>query len=90
MNLFRSIKGSPKVSMPAKVLKDSGVSIFAIGIGDFILDEELADIASDPDDVFVQETTFDELPSVFAEIRDDLCRGKSVWARQTLGSNNFP
>ena len=66
----------PKPADPANALKTMGVSIFAIGIGDYVLEDELAAISSDPDKVFVKETTFDELPNVFTEIRDDLCRSK--------------
>ena len=68
-------QGQPAISEPAKALKDSGVSIFAIGIGDSAEQGELAEISSDPDEVYLQETTFDELPAVYSEIRDELCRG---------------
>lgn len=53
-------QGSP-VGPPAQVLKDMGVSIFAIGVGSGISETQLKQIASDPDSDYVYHRTFDNL-----------------------------
>ena len=64
-----------KVDDPAKRLRDMGVHIIAVGVGDAD-DKELKEIASDPDDENVFATSFDSIIGLAGSILEDVCKGE--------------
>ena len=69
-------KSMDDVTGPAQTLRDSGVTIFAIGVGRGIDKNELKNIATDPDEehMFVVQK-FDDLDSIIKTIKDKACQG---------------
>ena len=64
------------VMAPARSLRDMGVKIIAIGLGDHINKRQLANIASDPDDSNMFFTEFDNLQPLIPKIQKAACIGK--------------
>lgn len=64
-----------KVDDPAKRLRDMGVHIIAVGVGDAD-DKELKEIASDPDDENVFTTSFESIIDLAGSILEDVCKGE--------------
>ena len=64
-----------KVEDPAEHLRDMGVHIIAVGVGDADY-KELEDIASDPDDENVFTTSFDSIVNLAGSILEDVCKGE--------------
>lgn len=69
-------KSGDPVLQPAQKLRDSGVTVFSIGIGKQFVAKELNDMATDPDSEHVITTGFDQLDSVVKKIKDKACQGK--------------
>lgn len=59
----------------ADLLKNTGVTVIAIGIGSGIKQTELQNIATDPQHVF-NVSGFDALKSIVQELQDKACGGK--------------
>ncbi|XP_005097989.1 collagen alpha-1(XII) chain-like [Aplysia californica] len=58
-------QNSPDTRAQAKALKDSGIFMFAIGVGPYVDDQELKDIASAPSENFMFTIAgYDTLPSI--------------------------
>ena len=65
-----------KVTFPAKALRDSGVNVFAIGIGHYN-PEELKDIATDPDkDHVIGMSSFNDLAGWVDKLSAVSCDGE--------------
>ena len=60
---------------PAKNLRDMGVHIISVGVGDADY-QELKEIASDPDDENVFTTSFDSIVNLAGSILEDVCKGE--------------
>ena len=69
-------QSSDDVTKPAQMLRDSGVTIFALGVGRHAVESELNSISTDPDaqHTFVVES-FDALTSIIQTIKDRACQG---------------
>ena len=63
------------VTQPAKALRDSGVTIYSLGIGKNFNSNQLNDMASDPDSDHVFTADFTQLDSVVQQIKNQACKG---------------
>lgn len=63
------------VDGPSKALRDEGIIIFSLGIGNNINKQELNTIATDPDSDHVFTSGFNELNSVVSLIEQKACPG---------------
>ena len=68
-------KSRDDISDPAQKLRDSGVSVFSVGIGKNYNLKELEDMATDPDSQHVFKGEFDALSSQVESIVDTACKG---------------
>lgn len=68
-------KAYDDVKSPAQELREMGVHIIAVGIGDADHDQ-LEDIASDPDSENVFTATFDSVIRLTGSILEDVCKGE--------------
>ncbi|XP_005097976.2 cartilage matrix protein [Aplysia californica] len=67
----------------AKALKDGGALVFAIGVGSYVDDIELQEIASAPSNHYLFKTTgYDALPSIKDTLAIRAC-GQAI--QQTIG-----
>ncbi|XP_065051280.1 uncharacterized protein LOC135680954 [Rhopilema esculentum] len=66
---------SDNVMAPARSLRDMGVKLITVGIGDHINKRQLANIASDPDDDNMFLTEFDNLQPLIPKIQKSACIG---------------
>ena len=64
------------VTDAAQSLRDSAVTIFAVGIGNGYDIGQLRDMATDPDSQHVYKATFNNLDEVVKSIKDRACMGK--------------
>lgn len=66
------------ISENAQNLRDSGVKILAVGVGDQVKESQLNEMATDPDseNVFTVEN-FDSLGKIVKMIKDKACPGES-------------
>ena len=67
---------SDPVSQPAKSLRDSGVTIYSIGIGKNFELQQLQEMASDPDSDHVFTADFTQLDSLVGRIKQRACKGR--------------
>lgn len=63
------------VDEPSKALRDQGITIFSLGIGNKINKQQLNIIATDPDSDHVFTSGFNELSSVVSSIEQKACPG---------------
>ena len=72
-------KSNDDVTAPAQKLRDSGVIIFALGVGSGIDRNQLNTIATDPDakHTFVVNN-FDALNSIIKTVKERACQGVYV------------
>lgn len=68
-------RAQDSVDDPAERLREMGVHIISVGVGDADY-EELEEIASDPDDENVFTTSFDSIVSLAGSILEDVCKGE--------------
>ena len=64
------------VSEPAQRLRDSGVTIFSVGIGRGYNVEQLRDMATDPDSQHVYKADFNNLDTIVKSLKDRACMGR--------------
>ncbi|EDO40686.1 predicted protein [Nematostella vectensis] len=64
------------VSSASQALRSAGVTIFSVGIGNYIKIFQLNTIASDPDVDHVFTASFSELHSLEGSVRKRICLGK--------------
>lgn len=69
-------KSSDSITAPAQRLRDTGVTIFAVGIGNGYEIGQLRDMATDPDSQHVYKADFNNLDTVIKSIKDRACMGK--------------
>ena len=67
-------KASDSIDAPAQQLRDSGTTIFAVGVGKNYEEPELEKITGDRSRVFKGD--FDKLDIIINEIKESACRGK--------------
>lgn len=66
---------------PARRLRENGVEIFSIGVGDEINLSELQDMATDPDTNHVfQVGGYNAISGITAQVLKDICRIKVICA----------
>lgn len=63
------------VASPAQQLRDAGVHIISVGVGDADY-KELKEIASDPDSENVFTSSFDSVVNLAGSILEDVCKGE--------------
>ncbi|XP_022810428.1 cartilage matrix protein-like, partial [Stylophora pistillata] len=66
-------KSEDDVSGPSKSLRDEGVHIVSIGVGNAVY-SELADMASEPDNKNVFNATFESLFNIFDTLQETVCK----------------
>ena len=68
-------KSDDSVTIPSSHLRNSGVHIISVGVGDADY-AELADMASDPDNGNVYEVTFISLANLGGSLLQSVCNGR--------------
>ena len=63
------------VGAPAQQLRNSGCTVFSVGIGNEYDKKQLQDIATDPDSQHVLDADFDALDSIIDKIVEIACKG---------------
>lgn len=63
------------IAGPAQRLRDSGVTIFSIGIGDYDM-RQLREMATEPDSKHVYKVDFNYLDALATSIKYRVCRGE--------------
>lgn len=67
------------VNNPARLLKNSGIVIFSVGIGLSVNKQELEDMASDPpEEHVVMLNSFTQLSKLSSKLSSRTCNGKEV------------
>lgn len=74
--VLTSGKSTEDVITPSKALRDSGVTVFCIGIGKMYNEKELDEIATDPDADHVLTTDVARLGLVIKAVKGKICKGK--------------
>lgn len=64
------------VKGPAKKLRDEGATIISLGVGCCYDDQELKEMASDPDEQHVFEVSFSALSELKGVVREQICTGE--------------
>lgn len=75
--VLTSGKSTEDVTAPSKVLRDSGVTVFCIGIGNMYDKKELDQIATDPDAGHVLTTDVTQLGLIIKAIKGKICKGRN-------------
>ena len=68
-------RSTDTIGAPAQQLRDSGCTVFSVGIGKKYDKEQLREMATDPDSQHVLEADFDALDSLVSTIVDTGCKG---------------
>lgn len=68
-------KSHDSVKVPASRLRDTGVHIISVGVGDAVY-SELADMASDPDNGNIFDVTFTSLGNLLGSFLPSVCKGE--------------
>ena len=76
--VLTSGRSTGDVLAPSKALRDSGVNVFCIGIGNMYNKKELDDIATDPDAGHVLTGDVTKLSLMIKAIRSKICKGKKL------------
>ena len=66
------------VASPAQALRNTGVTIMAVGVGCCFYRPELNAMATDPDEDHVYAVSFSDLQQITASLREQICFGKEV------------
>ena len=64
------------VSVPAKQLRDDGATIISLGVGCCFDEDELNEMATDPDEKHVLEASFSELDKFKDAMKEQICSGE--------------
>lgn len=67
-------KSQDSVTTPSRRLREMGVQIISVGVGDAVY-SELADMASEPDSENIYNVTFESLGSLIGSLLDSVCKG---------------
>lgn len=65
------------VASPAQKLRDEDATIISLGVGCCFDDQELKEMATDPDEQHVFEVSFSALSEIKGLVREQICYGKS-------------
>ena len=76
--VLTSGKSTEDVMTPSKELRDSGVTVFCIGIGNMYDAKELDQIATDPDAGHVLTTDVTQLGLIIKAIKGKICKGRKL------------
>lgn len=68
-------KSQDSVTAPSRRLRQMGVQIISVGVGDAVF-EELADMASEPDSENIYDVTFESLGNLTGSLLESVCKGK--------------
>lgn len=86
-------KSQDSITDPLKRLRDEGVHIISVGVGDAVY-SELADMASEPDRENIFNVTFESLNNIFGSLQDSVCKGNLLFRVngkfQTAVGHHFP
>lgn len=69
---------SDDVTIPSRALRDMGVKLIAVGIGNQVDKAQLRDVASDPDEEHVFTADFDSLGTIIRKVQKAACVGKEM------------
>lgn len=86
-------KSQDSITDPLKRVRDEGVHIISVGVGDAVY-SELADMASEPDTENIFNVTFESLNNIFGSLQDSVCKGNLLFSVngkfQTTVGHHFP
>jgi len=69
-------KSKDSIGAPAQQLRDSGCTVFSVGIGKNYNEEQLREMATDPDSQHVMKADFDALDAIIETIVGNACKGR--------------
>ena len=69
-------KSKDSIGAPAQQLRDSGCTVFSVGIGKNYNKEQLREMATDPDSQHVMKADFDALGTIIETIVGNACKGR--------------
>ena len=69
-------RSQDNVSVPAKQLRDDGATIISLGVGCCFDEDELNEMATDPDEKHVLEASFSELDKFKDAMKEQICAGE--------------
>ena len=69
-------RSQDNVSVPAQQLRDDGATIISLGVGCCFVEDELNEMATDPDEKHVLEARFSELDKFKDAMKEQICAGE--------------
>ena len=69
-------RSQDNVSVPAQQLRDDGATIISLGVGCCFVEDELNEMATDPDEKHVLEASFSELDKFKDAMKEQICSGE--------------
>lgn len=75
-------KSTGDVLRPSKALRDAGVTVFCVGVGNGYDLKELDEIATDPDGSHVFTADVSQMGLVVKTIKGRVCKGMNLWLRR--------
>ena len=69
-------RSQDNVSVPAQQLRDDGATIISLGVGCCFDEDELNEMATDPDEKHVLEASFSELDKFKDAMKEQICSGE--------------
>lgn len=76
--LLAGSKSTDRFSAPAQELRDSGVTVITIGMGNRYCSRQLGNITTDPNSRHMFKAEFDALGSLVGSVVDTCCKGESL------------
>lgn len=77
-------KSKDSIRAPAQQLRDSGCTVFSVGIGKNYNKEQLREMATDPDSQHVMKADFDALDTIVETIVGNACKGRCSQSQELL------
>ena len=68
-------RSNDDIGVPAQQLRDSGCTVFGVGVGENFDMEQLREIVTDPDSQHVLKAKFDALDPLVKTIVETACKG---------------
>ena len=69
-------RSQDNVSVPAQQLRDDGATVISLGVGCCFDEDELNEMATDPDEKHVLEASFSELDKFKDAMKEQICSGE--------------